>query len=254
MPAGFREYAENVRLKELFAKLGAVEPEILAKTAEYFTTKEAAKRDSIVVNYFGKEGINRIVDAVASRLVSPPKLPRKPVILDVGAGSGFFTVRVADKIHVTLPEASFYAMDITPAMLISLAEKKAGITLFIGIAENIKGSVKEAQRHFKIPSRFDAVFSTLMLHHSADPEKIFQSLATVLKKNGKAVIVDLCEHEFEEFRTEMGDAHLGFKPENIEKMAREHFPWVKVEKIPGIRCESSGRSAGIFVASMRSSP
>jgi SAM-dependent methyltransferase len=254
MPAEFREYAENVRLKELFAKLEAVEPEVLAKTAEYFTTREAAKRDSLVVSYFGEEGISRITDAVASRLVSSPKLPRKPSILDVGAGSGFFTARIADKIRITLPEARFYAMDITPAMLILLAEKKAGITPFIGIAENIKGSVKEAQRHFKIPSKFDAEFSTLMLHHSANPEKVFRSLKTVLKKSGKAIIVDLCEHEFEEFRTEMGDVHLGFKSEDIRKMAREHFSRVEVEKIPGIRCKSSGRSAEIFVASMRNSP
>jgi len=40
-----------------------------------------------------------------------------------------------------------------------------------------------------------------------------------LKKNGKAMVVDLCEHGFEEFKTEMGDVHLGFKPENIYRMA-----------------------------------
>jgi 23S rRNA U2552 (ribose-2'-O)-methylase RlmE/FtsJ len=93
-----------------------------------------------------------------------------------------------------------------------------------------------------------------MLHHSAQPEKVFKSLKHALKKRGKAIVVDLCEHGFEEFKTEMGDVYLGFKPENIYKVARKYFSEVKVDKLPGIRCESSGRSARIFVATMQNYP
>jgi len=57
--------------------------------------------------------------------------------------------------------------------------------------------------------------------------------------------------QLEEFKTEMGDIHLDFKPENIAKMAQKHFTEVEIEKIPGISCEWSGRAAEIFVASMR---
>jgi hypothetical protein len=49
----------------------------------------------------------------------------------------------------------------------------------------------------------------------------------------------------------MGDVHLGFKPENVYEMARKYFSEVKVEKLPGICCECSGRSARIFVAVMQ---
>jgi hypothetical protein len=49
----------------------------------------------------------------------------------------------------------------------------------------------------------------------------------------------------------MGDIHLGFKPERIYKMAKRYFPTVKVEKLPGIHCKSSGRSAEILVATMQ---
>jgi hypothetical protein len=49
----------------------------------------------------------------------------------------------------------------------------------------------------------------------------------------------------------MGDIHLGFKPENIKKMAQKHFSTVEVKKISGISCKSSGRSAEIFVATMQ---
>lgn len=142
-------------------------------------------------------------------------------------------------------------MDITPAMLLALEKKNANITPFIGVAENIKDSIKEARKYFKIPYKFDSVFSTLMLHHSTQPEKVFKSIQTVLRKKGKAIVVDLCKHDFKEFRTEMGDIHLGFKAEEIYEMARKHFSEVKVDKMPGICCECSGRSAEIFFAIMQ---
>jgi len=245
------KYLENLQLEDFFKKLGTSNPEILAKEVKHFTTKEAEKRDSIVLNYFGKSGVNRIVNTITDLLLSPPRLPANAKVLDVGAGTGFFSVKIAEKIHSELPKVSFYAMDITPAMLLSLVKKKVNITPFIGIAENIKGSVKEARKHFKIPYKFDAVFSTLMLHHSIHPEKVFKGLTTALKRNGKAIVVDLCEHGFEEFKTDMGDVHLGFKPEKIYEMARKYFSEVKVGKLQGICCERSGRSAEIFWSSYK---
>jgi SAM-dependent methyltransferase len=87
-----------------------------------------------------------------------------------------------------------------------------------------------------------------MLHHSVRPEKLFESISQVLKKDGKAVIIDLCRHSFKEFKEEMGDIHLGFNPEAIKRMANTFFSSVEVRNIPGITCKSSGRSAEIFVA------
>jgi SAM-dependent methyltransferase len=244
----------NLRLEQLFRKLGASDPGILAREIEHFATKEAEERDKIVIGYFGETAVNQIVSTITKLLFAPPSLPTKAKVLDIGAGSGFFTAKIAEKIHAKLPQASLYAMDLTPAMLLSLAKKSMDVTMFVGLAENIKGSVREARKFFQIPYKFDAIFSTLMLHHSIEPEKVVISLKQVLAKRGKAIIVDLCEHEFEEFRTEMGDVHLGFKPESIYGLARRHFSNVKVEKLPGICCESSGRSAEIFVATMRNCP
>jgi len=246
--ASLESYVKELQLERFFKKLGASNPEMLAKEVEHFTTKEAGRRDEIVISYFREDGVNRIVDTITSILLAPPKLPANAKVLDIGAGTGFFTVQIANKLRSKLPKVSFYAMDITPAMLLSLEKKNAKITPFLGLAENIDGSIKEARKYFDIPHKFDAIFSTLMLHHSIHPEKIFKSLKTALKRNGKAIVIDLCEHGFEEFKTEMGDVHLGFKPENIRKMARKYFSNVKTEKLPGICCECSGRSAEIFVA------
>ncbi|MGB9854472.1 MAG: methyltransferase domain-containing protein [Candidatus Bathyarchaeales archaeon] len=250
MQKDFEKYLKNLDLSMLFEKLGALDPEFLAREVEHFSLKEAARRDEILISYFGEESLDKIVDRIVEFLFASPQLPTDAKVLDVGAGSGFFTVKIAEKVRTRLPKVSFYAMDMTSAMLLSLVEKGADVQPFIGLAENLEGSLKEARRYFDIPYKFDAVFSTLMLHHSVKPEKVFKSIRKVLREDGKAIIVDLCEHGFEEFKTEMGDVHLGFKLEEVAKMAGNAFAEVRVEKMRGICCECSGRSAEIFFAYM----
>jgi len=246
-----RDYLKAVHLPDLLAELGAQNVEFLAKEIRHFTEKEGKKRDTIVLSYFGEKGIKQIVDSIATRLNSSPKLKQTARILDVGAGSGFFTARIASKLKKLLPFASFYAMDATPAMLLAITKKRDTITPFFGIAENIAGSILKAQEYAKIPNQFDAVFSTLMLHHCTDIGRVFRSVQQVLEPAGKAVIVDMCTHSFTEFKDEMGDVHLGFDPEQIEKAAEKVFSKVTVEKLPGICCSSSGRCAELFVATLR---
>jgi len=243
-----KTYFEKVDLRKLLENLKAPNIDEVLREIKHFTEREAKKRDQIVLNYFGEEGVRRITKSIVDFLLSPPKLRTNAKILDVGAGSGFFTVKVVKKIRCYLPKASFYAMDITPAMLLALTQKATEITPFLGIAENIAESITHAKKYLKIPSKFDAVFSTLTLHHCQNPETFFRSLKEVLKDCGKAVVIDLCEHSFEEFREEMGDLHLGFNPLLIREKAKIFFSNVRVERMPGIRCECSGRSAELFVA------
>lgn len=245
------EYLKAHRLSDLLAELGAQKVDFIVKEIRHFTEKEAEKRDKIALSYFGEKGVKQIVDSVSIRLSSSPKLRQTARILDMGAGSGFFTARIASKLKRNLPHASFYAMDATPAMLLALAKKKKRLILFFGIAENINGSIRKAQEYGRIPNHFDAVFSILMLHHCPDVDEVFKSVRQVVKPKGKAVIVDLCTHSFTEFKDEMGDVHLGFDPEQIEQAAGKVFSKVTVERLHGICCSSSGRCAELFVATMK---
>jgi len=245
------EYLEAANLQELLHELGAQNADLLVKEISHFTIKEAEKRDKIVLGYFGVDGVNKIIDSIITGLNSTPKLKPNAKILDMGAGSGFFTARIAPKVRKLVPTASFYAMDATPAMLSALEKKREAITPFFGIAENIAGSIERAKKYATIPKRFDVVFSTLMLHHCPDIDKVFKSVRQVLKPGGKAVIVDLCTHTFTEFQNEMSDVHLGFDPNVILKATKEVFSEVTIEKLPGICCSSSGRSAELFVAVLK---
>lgn len=248
--SAFEGYLRKINLRVLIESLEISEVEPLVGMIRHFTVEEAEKRDQIVLSYFGENGVKRIADAIIGRVLAAPKPRQNATILDVGAGSGFFTLRVVGGLRQHLPNASFYAMDITPAMLRALARKTSELTLFLGVGENIAGSVELARSYLRVPEKFDVVFSTLVLHHCLEVEKVFKSIAYVLRESGRAVIVDLCEHAFKEFREEMGDVHLGFSPTLIEEMARGSFSNVHVERMPGILCTCSGRSAELFIATM----
>jgi SAM-dependent methyltransferase len=247
----FRDYLMSFDLHAFLDYMGIREREPLLREVEHFTEREAAERDQIVLSYFGRDGVRRIVETIVNLLLSPPPLKGDAKILDAGAGTGFFTQMVAKGLRLHLPKASIYAMDLTPAMLLKLVVKGADIIPFIGLLEDIPRSIDYARRMLPIPERFDAIFSTLTLHHCLHPEEAFESIRNSLMEGGRAVVVDLCEHPFEEFREEMGDIHLGFNPLEIRTMAEEFFDEVRVERLPGICCESSGRSAELFVALMR---
>lgn len=243
-----KEYLQNIDIIEYYKKLDAKDFEDLARNIKYFSENEADKRDKIILSYFGEEGLSRITEAITEYLLAPPKLISESKILDVGCGSGYFTINVAKRFREQLPKVSFYAMDLTPAMLSELVSKTNEIIPFIGVAENISGSINLAREYVVVPRKFDAIFSTLTLHHCKDVEKVFRSIKGVLRKNGKAIIIDLCTHPFKEFREDMGDIHLGFDPSFIEKEAKHFFKKVYVERMAGIGCKCSGRAADLFVA------
>jgi hypothetical protein len=87
----FEEYLKSVEIQKLMEELGVSRIETLAKEIKHFTEREAKRRDEIVSSYFGRDGIKRIVDAIVQGLLSPPRLRDNAEVLDVGAGSGFFT-------------------------------------------------------------------------------------------------------------------------------------------------------------------
>jgi len=122
-PSAFESYVKNINLQKLLEKLEASNIDTIVKEVKHFAEMEAENRDKIVLDYFGEYGVKRITESIVSYLLSPPKLSINAKILDVGAGSGLFTIKVADEIHRHIPKASFYAMDITPAMLSILARK-----------------------------------------------------------------------------------------------------------------------------------
>jgi SAM-dependent methyltransferase len=253
----YERYLKEADFRDFLRRLDLPDIEVLMANVEYFTEKEAEKRDEIVKGYFGVSAINTIVDEVAKNL---QKLSKKSSILDVGAGTGFFTTGIAEKLAGR--NFGFYAFDATPAMLNVLVKKlcklNASIPPILGVAERINESITVSRKVYQplgieLPSRYDAIISILMLHHCKNPSEVFNSMKRTLKPKGKLVLIDLCKHNFEEFRKKMGDIHLGFELNYVKNELDKIFTVERMEKMgEGCKCEESGRSAELFIAVAKS--
>lgn len=233
-------------VREFLKKLSFDENSIneLMDQIEYFE-KEAPERDDIVRDYLREECIQTIVEEIVSEIM---KLNRKGLkILDVAAGSGFFTERIKKKLEDNGVDVEVYGLDITPSMLKRLKYK--GIIPIWGVAEKIKESVNIANKQYNInaPEKFDAVLSTLAFHHFLEPEKVLRSMKEVLEDGGIVVIVDVLKHEHEELKETLKDTHLGFSLEEIREMGSRVFNLTKVNYMD-VYCEVGNIIVGLYKA------
>ncbi len=132
--------------------------------------------------------------------------------------------------------------------------KNVSITPVLGIAERITESLNVSRKAFEsqgttLPANFDAIISVLMLHHCVNPSEVFCSMKEAMMNNGRLILIDLCKHDFEEFKEELGDVHLGFELDYIESELGKLFSVERMQKMPhACKCEVSGKSTDLFVA------
>jgi len=137
-------------------------------------------------------------------------LKRGHIVADIGAGTGYFSVRLAKS--ETAPKV--YAADIEPSMVRYLRERaaKEGLT-------NVT-AVQAAADQPNLPEPVDLILIVDTYHHIGDREAYFRRLAKSIKPGGRVVIIDFKpdspegppkEFRFplEQFKAEMGKA--GYK-------------------------------------------
>ncbi|USH00141.1 methyltransferase domain-containing protein [Thermococcus argininiproducens] len=233
-------------VKGFLKKLGFDEKSAkeLVEQIEYFEI-EAPERDDIVREYLRDECIETIVNDIVKEILKLNK--GKIKLLDVAAGSGFFTERVKRKLEEKDVKVEVYGFDITPSMLKRLNEK--GITPIWGVAEKIKESIEIANEHYSInaPKEFDIVLSTLAFHHFLNPNGVLESMKSVLKESGRVIIVDVLKHEHEELKETLKDTHLGFSLEEIKEMGSKIFKEVKASYMD-VYCEVGDAIVGLYKA------
>ena len=102
------------------------------------------------------------------------------VVADLGAGTGYFSMRLA---HMT-PKGKVYAVDLEPAMVKHLAEraKKAGLKNVVAVQAK-PGSAS-------LPGRADLVLLVDVYHHIEDRSRYFRDLQKSLRPGGRVAIVD----------------------------------------------------------------
>jgi cyclopropane fatty-acyl-phospholipid synthase-like methyltransferase len=126
-------------------------------------------------------------------------------VADIGAGTGYFTVRLAK-----VPGVTVFAVDIEPKMLEHLknraaAEKLGNVTTVLAGANSPN-----------VPQPVDVVLVVDTYHHLPNRPVYFRELRRSLKPGGRVAIVD--------FRKDAPDgppAHFRFTPEQIAAEMKE---------------------------------
>jgi ubiquinone/menaquinone biosynthesis C-methylase UbiE len=111
------------------------------------------------------------------------KLAPDATVADIGAGTGYFAVRLA---HMT-PKGRVYAVDIEPDMVKYLGERagKSGLANLTPVL----GTPDDA----KLPAKVDLVLMVDVYHHIERREAYFRKLAGSLKPGGVVAIIDFAK-------------------------------------------------------------
>lgn len=107
---------------------------------------------------------------------------KKTVVADIGAGTGYFAIRIA-KQH---PKSKVLAIDVEPDM-VAYIEKRARHENLTNIETVLVPSSGEA---LKLPVAADQILVVDTYHHIPDRTKYFKGLSAYLKPQGKLVIID----------------------------------------------------------------
>jgi len=107
-------------------------------------------------------------------------LPPGAVVADVGAGTGYFSARLA----TMLPDGKVYAVDVEPDMVKYLGEraKREGRANMVAVA----GAPDDP----KIPEKVDLVLMVDVHHHIDERVRYFRALRDALKPGGRVAIID----------------------------------------------------------------
>lgn len=158
------------------------------------------------------------------------------VVADLGCGTGDAAVLLAPNVKQVI------AVDQTEAMLDAARRRLADFD-----------NVEFRQGHLEsLPlddQSLDAVVCALVLHHLEEPSLALAEMRRVLRPGGAALIIDMIEHNRDEYRHTMGHKHLGFSDAAMRAMFNE-AGFVN-NRIQPLATGPDAKGPGLFVASAR---
>ena len=115
------------------------------------------------------------------RAIAVLKIAKGSAVADVGAGSGYMTVKLAKKVG---PQGRVYANDIQPAMLALLSRRltRSRITNVV--------PVLGTQDDPKLPDMLDLVLMVDVYHELSQPQVMLRHIRAALKPDGRLVLLE----------------------------------------------------------------
>lgn len=136
------------------------------------------------------------------RVIAALKLAPNAAVADIGAGTGYFSMRLAR----AMPKGTVYAVDIEPNMIAHLkmraaTEKLTNVTPVLASAESPN-----------LTQPVDMILIVDTYHHIGSRKAYFEALRAKLKPGGRIAIVD-----FRKDSPEGPPVEFRFTPEQIKK-------------------------------------
>ena len=114
------------------------------------------------------------------RVIDALKLSPDASVADIGAGTGYFSVRLARAV----PQGKVYAVDVEPSMLEYIRKRAAGAGL-----NNVE-TVRASAASPSLPKAVDVVLIVDTYHHLPARATYFRDLTKSLTPRGRVAIVD----------------------------------------------------------------
>jgi ubiquinone/menaquinone biosynthesis C-methylase UbiE len=104
------------------------------------------------------------------------------VVADVGAGSGYYTVRLAKQVGEL---GRVYATDVQPEMIAILQQRLSRERI-----DNVE-LVQSTEVNPRLPEgRFDLILMVDVYHELSRPQEVLRKLRTALKPDGRIVLIE----------------------------------------------------------------
>lgn len=204
----------------------AREPTTIAEEGIYTTGR--ASRDGRGKFYLGRELAQTMSHHAAPWLERPERMAEeKPdevvenmrlvatdTVVDLGAGSGYFTFRLAARV----PEGKVLAVDIQPEMLRILEESRDQRGL--KNIETVLGGIDNPN----LPSGVHAVLMVDAYHEFSHPREIMQAVVTALAPGGQVFLV---EYRGEDPQVQIKRLHKMTEEQVRKEMTAVGLEWVE---------------------------
>jgi tRNA (cmo5U34)-methyltransferase len=173
--------------------------------------------------------------AIAEEMQRVLPLNGKMKTLEFGAGTGILSFMLKDQLEeITLMDSSTEMIRIIKEKI-----KATGVKNFKPLFYDLE--------HVELPdSKFDLIFTQMVLHHVADVELIFERFYKMLNSGGHLAIADLYSEDGS-FHGKEFTGHLGFDVEVLARiLSKNHFTNISHRKCFTINRKVEGQKTQQF--------
>jgi excisionase family DNA binding protein len=183
-----------------------------------FFNSETLNWDELRKKYFD--------DSIIKKLLNLNFLTKNMTILDIGAGNGYISIPLSNKVNNVI------SVDISESMLKQLDVKIK--------ADNISNIKLIESDGLNIPLKSDSIdfiCAVFYLHHVEIISAAIDEIFRLLKKGGYLFIADFYEYNNEKFLNEMHDYWPGFDEKKLKISLNERFKSIKLEELCKLKKE-----------------